>query len=151
VEANPHNLPILLENRNRNHCKFEILHGAAGGVEKSMRIYFGENALTASAVATAQDWVEVPTVKLADIVQTRGFERCALMCDIEGSEIEMIRAEIDTLRSRVEVFIVEFHPGISGLGTVEETRLLLKRQGFAEAWHENDVFAYQNSALINPA
>ena len=69
------------------------------------------------------------------------------MCDIEGSELEMIRAEIDTLRSRVEVFIVEFHPGISGLEPVEEVRLFLKDHGFAEEWHRHNVFVYQNSTL----
>jgi hypothetical protein len=94
--------------------------------------------------------VEVPALTLADILQSRGFGRCALMCDIEGSELEMIRAEIDTLRSRVEVFIVEFHPGISGWGPVEEARLLLKEQGFTEAWHRQDVFVFQNTALTNP-
>src|SRR6185295_467935 len=43
VEANPHVLPALLENRNRNHCSFEIVHGAAGGVGKSVRICIGES------------------------------------------------------------------------------------------------------------
>ena len=151
VEANPHTLPTLLENRNRNRCKFEILHGAVGAVGKTVRIYFGENALSSSAAASSGESVEVPALKLADILHSRGFSRCALMCDIEGSELEMIRAEMDTLRSRVEVFIVEFHPRISGLERVEEARQLLKGEGFVEVWHRQDVFAYQNSALPNPA
>lgn len=151
VEANPQILPTLFENRNRNHCNFEIVHGAAGGVGESVRIYIGENALSSSASAAERESVEVPALRLADILQSRGFSRCALMCDIEGSEIQMIRAEMDTLRSRVEVFIVEFHPGISGLETVEEARLLLKDQGFAEVWHQHDVFVYRNSALTIPA
>jgi FkbM family methyltransferase len=151
VEANPQILPTLLENRNRNHCNFEILHGAAGGVGKSVRIWIGESALASSAIATAGESIEVPALTLADILQSRAFGRCALICDIEGSEIDMIRAEIDTLRSQVEVFIVEFHPGISGLGPVEKARLLLKDKGFAEVWYRQDVFVYQNTALANPA
>jgi FkbM family methyltransferase len=151
VEANPQILPTLFENRKRNRCNFEILHGAAGGVGKSVRIYIGEKVLTSSAVAAERESVEVPALTLADILQSRGFGRCALMCDIESSELEMIRAEMDTLRSRVEVFIVEFHPGINGSEPVEEARLLLKTHGFTEAWHQQDVFVYQNAALANPA
>jgi len=150
VEANPHVLPALLENRNRNHCSFEIVHGAAGGVGKSVRICIGESALASIATATSGDSVEVPTLTLADVLQSRGLDRCALMCDIEGSEIEMIRAEIETLRTRVEVFIVEFHPRINGSEIVDAARLLLKEQGFVEAWEQHDVFVYQNSALMNP-
>jgi FkbM family methyltransferase len=149
LEANQQVLPTLLENRNRNRCSFEILHGAAGGLGKRVRIYLGENALTSSAIATAAASVEVPAFTLADILESRGFGRCALLCDIEGSELEIIRAEMDTLRSRVEVFIVEFHPGINGLEPVEEARLLLKNHGFAEAWHQRNVFVYQNIALAN--
>jgi FkbM family methyltransferase len=151
VEANPRVLPTLLENRNRNNCAFEILHGAAGGAGKSVRFYIGENALSSSAIATTSESVDVPCLMLADILQSRGFGRCALVCDIEGSEIEMIRAEMDTLRSHVEVLIVEFHPGISGLDPVEEARLLLERHAFTEVWHQDNVFAYQNSALTIPA
>jgi FkbM family methyltransferase len=151
VEANPQILPTLLENRNRNRCKFEILHGAVGGAEKTVRIYISEAVLASSALATGPDSVEVAAVTLEDILQSRGFERCALMCDIEGSEIEMIRAEIRTLRSHVEVFVVEFHPSINGGDPVEATRLLLRNHGFAEEWHQNDVFVYLNSGLTNPA
>jgi FkbM family methyltransferase len=151
VEANPRVLPTLLENRDRNHCAFEILHGAAGGAGKTVRFYIGENALSSSAIATTAESVEVPTLMLADILQARGFARCAVVCDIEGAEIEMIRAEMDTLRSQVEVLIVEFHPGINGSDPVEEARSLLKKHGFAEVWHQDNVFAYQNSALTIPA
>ena len=151
LEANPQILPTLLENRNRNRCSFEILHGAAGGVGKSVRIYIGDSALTSSANATAAESVEVPAFTLADILQARGFGRCALLCDIEGSEIEIVRTEMDTLRSRVEVFIVEFHPSINGSETVEEARLRLRDHGFKEVWHQQDVFAYLNSGLISPA
>jgi FkbM family methyltransferase len=151
VEANPQILPTLIENRDRNHCKFEILHGAAGGVGKTVRIYIGESVLASSAITTSPESVEVAAFTLAEILQSRGFGRCALMCDIEGSELEIIRAEMDTLRSRVEVFVVEFHPDINGLKPVEEARLLLKDHGFAEAWHQKDVFVYLNSGLANLA
>jgi len=151
VEANPQILPRLLENRNRNHCRFEILHGAAGVVGDSIQLYLGENALSASAITIAPESVEVPAVRLTDILESRGFKRCAVVCDIEGAELELLRAEMDTFSSRVEVFIVEFHPGISGPESVEGARVLLKDHGFVETWHERDVYVYLNTGLVESA
>ena len=74
VEANPQNLPTLHENRDRNHCHFEILHGAAGGVGKSVRIYLGENALTASTTATTEGVGPSTRLNVVAILQSRGFE-----------------------------------------------------------------------------
>ena len=148
VEANPLNLPMLVGNRNRNGCKFEILHGAAGVTEKRVRLYFGDGALMASSIATADDSVEVDSVSLGEVIRDRGFESCALICDIEGSEINLIQSEIDTFRSRVEVFIVEFHPRINGPETVEHARRFLKANGFEELWQRGDVYVFRNTSQI---
>jgi FkbM family methyltransferase len=146
VEANPDMLPILTGNRDRNGCKFEILHGAAGGEGKTVRIYFGDGALTASSIAVADHSAEISTVTLEEIVENRGFGRCALISDIEGAEINLIRSEMHTLRSRVEVFIVEFHPSINGPAPVEEAQQLLKDNGFEELWRDRNVFVFRNAA-----
>jgi FkbM family methyltransferase len=146
VEANPEVLPMLVENRDRNGCKFEILHGAAGGEGKTVRIYFGKGALTGSSITAADNWAEISAVTLAEVVLARGFGCCALICDIEGAEINLIRSEIDTFRSRVEMFIVEFHPRINGAEPVQDARRILKENGFEELWHEGDVFVFQNAA-----
>jgi FkbM family methyltransferase len=150
VEANPDMLPFLRENRDRNWCKFEISHGAAGADGKSIRLYLGNESLSSSAIAVAAKSVEVPGVRLTDLVESRNFERCALICDIEGAELNLIRSEMNTLCSRVEVIIMEFHPGINGVGAAEEAHRLLKDHGFAERWQERDVFVYENTALTGP-
>ncbi len=147
VEANPETLPILRENRDRNRCNFEILHGAAGAVEAKVRIYLGQGALYASSYAPTDSWADVSAVSLDLILQARGFDRCAVVCDIEGSEISFIRSEIGTLKSRVEIFIVEFHPKINGIGATYDSRRLLKNSGFEELWSERDVFVFRNTRL----
>jgi FkbM family methyltransferase len=114
VEANPQILSLLTENRDRNGCEFEIVHGAVGEQGRSISIHLHENALLSSAITTAEKKVEVPGVTLEDILRARSFDRCALICDIEGAEVNLIRDELPTLRSRVETFIVEFHPWING-------------------------------------
>lgn len=146
VEANPRNLPMLIGNRNRNGCKFEILHGAAGVAEKTIRLYLGNSALTASSITTTDNSVEVRSITLEAVIRDWGFNSCALVCDIEGSEINLIRSEIETFRSRVEVFIVEFHPLISGPEIVEEARRFLEANGFEQLWQWGDVSVFRNTA-----
>jgi FkbM family methyltransferase len=146
VEANPQNLPLLTENRERNRCKFEVLHGAAGAEGKTARIYFGNGALTASSIATTENSVEVAGITLEDLMRERSFDSCALVCDIEGAEIQLVRSEIATFRSRVEVFIVELHPYINGSEEVEDTQRFLKANGFEELWQKGDVYVYRNTA-----
>ena len=146
VEANPQNLPMLLENRNRNRCKFEVLHGAAGVEGKTVRIYFGNGALTASSIATTENSVEVSGITLEEVMRDRSFDSCALVCDIEGSEIHLVRSEIATFRARVEVFIVELHPRINGREEVEDIQKFLQANGFEEVWQEGDVYVYSNTA-----
>jgi hypothetical protein len=68
--------------------------------------------------------------------------------DIERSEINLILSEIDTFRSRVEVFIVEFHPLISSPQAVEDARRFLAANGFAELWQWGDVYVFQNTARM---
>jgi FkbM family methyltransferase len=146
VEANPQNLPMLIGNRERNRCKFEVLHGAAGAEGKTVRIYFGNGALTASSIATTENSVEVAGVTLEDVMRERSFDSCALVCDIEGAEIHLVRSEIATFRSRVEVFIVEFHPYINGPDEVEDIQKFLKANGFENVWQNGDVFVFRNTA-----
>jgi len=151
VEANPQNLPMLIGNRERNRCKFEVLHGAAGAEGKPVRIYFGNGALTASSIATTENSVEVAAVTLEDVMRERSFDSCALVCDIEGAEIRLVRSEIATFRSRVEVFIVELHPYINGPDEVDDIQNFLKANGFENVWQKGDVYVFRNTAYAQKA
>jgi hypothetical protein len=92
--------------------------------------------------------VEVPAVTLEEVVEKRGFDRCALICDIEGSEIHLIHAEIEVFRSRVYMFIVEFHPKINGREAVEEARRFLGANGFEQVWERDQVYVFRNAAQV---
>jgi len=147
VEANPSVLPILKENRDRNGCRFEIVHGAAGAAGETVRFYIGSDALCSSALTASGECVEVPCISLQEILDPRGFERCALVSDIEGAEIALIRAEMPLLRARAEMLIVEFHPAINGVDEVADVQRLLVENGFVLSWRQADVFVFENSAL----
>jgi FkbM family methyltransferase len=148
VEANPALLPILTENRDRNRCEFDIVHGAAGAKGSTIRFYIGSDALNSSSLARTERSVEVPVISLAEILKLRAFERCAVVCDIEGAELQLLRSEIATFQERVEVFIVEFHPTINGRDAVDAACVLLSEHGFDKVWQQGDTIVFRNSALI---
>lgn len=147
VEADPALLPILKENRDRNRCRFEILHGAAGMDGREIVFYIGADALCSSALKASGESIKVPSVALSRILDDRSFSRCSLICDIEGAEIGLIREELATLKSRVKVFMVEFHPTISGADEVTAAEGLLTGNGFRLSWREAAVSVFENRAL----
>jgi FkbM family methyltransferase len=147
VEANPALLPILEENRDRNRCQFEIIEGAAGMEGSEIVFYIGDDALCSSALSRSGKSVKVPAVTLGHILDDRSFPRCSLICDIEGAEIGLIHNELNTLRTRVKVFIVEFHAVTSGADKVAAAERLLTGNGFRLAWRETSVSVFENSTL----
>jgi len=148
VEANSALLPILAENRDRNRCKFEIVHGAAGASGASVRFYIGSDALNSSALTATKESIEVPAVVLEEILRMRAFDRCAVICDIEGAELTMMRAELATFQAHVEIFIVEFHPKINGHDSSDAACRLLAEHGFDKVWQQSDTFVFRNTALV---
>jgi FkbM family methyltransferase len=149
VEANPDTLSVLTANRDRNRCRFEIVYGAIGGTGETTPVYFGTGALTASTTGSGRS-IDVPTVTLSGILRVRRFEACAVICDIEGAEIDLIASEIATFQRHVEVFIVEFHHWISGPARITEATRLLIEAGFEEIWQEGNVSVFRNAALSVP-
>ena len=147
VEANPALLPILIENRDRNRCKFEIVHGAAGAQGSTVRLYIGSDALNSSLLTPTGSSVEVPAVTLGEILEAHAFDCCGLICDIEGAELSLIRAELATFQSKVEIFIVEFHPAIYGWEALDAACRLLMEHGFDTVWRQDNTVAFKNTAL----
>jgi FkbM family methyltransferase len=147
VEADPGLIPMLKENRDRNRSAFEIIHAAAGARDATVRIHLGGGALNASLIRVSDNYQDVPGIKLAAILQERGFDRCVVVSDIEGAESLLIRDEIATFQAKVETLIVEFHPAISGPDDVLASHRLLAEHGFQELWADHDTVVFKNSAL----
>lgn len=117
VEANPDLIPLLRQNRDRNRCSFTIIHGAIA--YGSADVVFYRNAHF-HAGNTFNAWNEspdaslhVPIISLREIVDRFGFDRCILICDIEGGEFHLLEHEADTLSRRVVTFMVEVHEQVA--------------------------------------
>ncbi len=143
VEANPAILSILEANLQRNDCHFQIVHAALAYGRSSLEFPVHESSLKSSAYQPqAGPTVNVPAKTLAEIRQSAGFNRFTLICDIEGSEIDLIRHELDLIADSVPTLLIELHPQLCGNEKVQELIDALSARQFllAEQEHYACVF-----------
>lgn len=151
VEANPDLLPTLEGNRERNGCRFEIVHGAvAYGGGKEVTFAVADDLLCSRVGSEGARTLTVPAVTLGEVIAGRCFERCTLVCDIEGAEVELIRREREVLRRSVETVIIETHDRVLGDAAPEGgTPRALEEIGFEAVYESGDVYVFRNRLLTN--
>ena len=147
VEANPDLVPLLLKNRDFNHCSFTVLPRlVAYGRERATFYADKGNFVIGSAVPGRIDdagtMVEVETITLQAILEQYRFNTCTLVCDIEGGESDLVRYESEILRSRVATLILEVHEWILGHGRVRELLAEIASLGFRTVAAEGDTYTF---------
>jgi FkbM family methyltransferase len=141
VEANPEIVPLLEQNRVLNGCRFRVVNKAL--VHGKEAVEFGINSrFTASRIDGPGTSISVGATTLAAIADESGFDQISLICDIEGAETALVEHEIDALRKRVRMFLVEIHPGI--IGEEAESRIIgtLESAGFVLREHHGINWAF---------
>jgi FkbM family methyltransferase len=148
VEPNPALLPVLESNRRRNGCQFQIVQGALA-YDCATVAFHASESIVDSAVARhgASDTVAVRALSLRDIMTEAGFDRCVLLCDVEGMEQALVRRESRLLRERIAALVIEVHPEILGHSGISELRAGLEDAGFELLWDAGNVWAMTNPAL----
>jgi len=144
VEANPDLLPLLEENRDRNDCQFTILHRAVAHGCEQVTFNQCDNYLGSSVQAAAARTITVPATTLLDVMNGFGFERCSLVCDIEGGEGDLVRYEAETLARKVKTLIIEVHTWALGAAAVENMLAELRRIGFVSVYQKDATYVFQN-------
>jgi FkbM family methyltransferase len=155
VEANPALVPLLEENRDRNKCGFTVLPRAyAYGRDyvlfhSNVTNFLGSSTLTysdAEAIAgEVVNDVEVKTISLQAIMDQYGFDRCTLICDIEGGEAELVEHESALIRDKVATIIIEVHAGFIGEDTTRDMLVRLESLGFRSIFHKWDTYVFQKA------
>jgi len=147
VEANPNVVPILERNRQANGCRFQILHAAVAYGAESIAFGVADDFLASSLTAPADgNRVTVPATSLAKIVADAGYDRCSVVCDIEGAEVALLKNESDLFKRVVETLLIEVHPSIVGRGTVSWLETQLDALGFTTVWTCGDVWFLESMA-----
>jgi FkbM family methyltransferase len=149
VEANPMLIPTLERHRGDNGADFRVVHAALayGGGDVEFQVSDSSVAGALGNAPNVTHTVKVPTTTLEAMLRDHAVERCSLVCDIEGAEVEMIRREADVLRGRVHTIIMEVHPDLTGIAAVEELFATLSAAGFERRWQRGDVVVLANRAL----
>jgi len=152
VEANPGLVPLLLLNRDRNGCRFTVLprlvaYGRDHAPFYASRGNFVIGSGTGMEGRPDVDVVGVDTVSLRSIVEENSFERCTLICDIEGGESDLFRYESDIVRDRVATLILEVHEWAMSKERVEEVLKGIEALGFRTVFSEADTYAFQKEVF----
>ncbi|MFN7948948.1 MAG: FkbM family methyltransferase [Blastocatellia bacterium] len=147
VEANPSLMPVLEENRRRNRCQFTVLERAVayGTPEVTFNInrncFLASNAM-ADMPAEAYEQISVPAITLREIIEAHQFDRCTLICDIEGGEADLLRYEGDLIRERVSTIIMEVHAWTLGQQGYDDVIKGIRRLGFCEVFSMWSTFVF---------
>jgi FkbM family methyltransferase len=124
VEADPRLADVLEGNLNQNGCSQGVTIERAAisySGEASVRFALGPSSVSGRLDDGSQpdeQTVTVPAVTLSGLAQSHGFDRFALVCDIEGVEWDIFAGDKDVL-GRADVVIMELHAR-TGLKTIAD-------------------------------
>ncbi len=137
VEANPNLLPVLEKNRADNQCEFRVLNNAIAYGSEEVHFSFSDRCNEGLISQTASD-ITVPTLSLQKILETEGFSKINLICDIEGHEIDLVENEGQFIGDHVDWIIIEVH----GQLRADKTQTMLEDHGFQliEEFENNQIY-----------
>ncbi len=151
VEANSELIPLLEQNRLRNGCQFIVLHRALGYRGDSISFQINADFWASNTSIDTGKTVSVATISLAEIVATYRFERCTVICDTEGAEVDLVNHEPDILREKVSTFILEVHPWCVDSTTISSMLKKLDEIGFVLRHRNDQNLVYANSGMASKA
>jgi FkbM family methyltransferase len=140
VEANPNVVPVIEENKRRNHCGFHIEHCMVSN--RPMNEFFiGKTILMSSNRRQSAQKIRVAGKTVADLEQQYGLKFDALVMDIEGGELDFLRENREWLKN-LRVVFMEVHPHRDILTTeeVDECRSILATAGLEQIVDETNFW-----------
>lgn len=152
IEANTSLIPVLEKNRNMNKCAFQV-RNLAYSFDSDEERFQARCMYTVGSVSKLQASTEeaneivVPAVPLRKLLYETGFSQVTLVCDIEGSEFELIENEIDVISTHVHTFLVEFHSHFAVNRDLEWYHNHLQENGLRFIEQYGKVCLFQNERL----
>jgi FkbM family methyltransferase len=149
VEANPALIPLLKRHRELNRAGFEIETCA---VSTEPEVTFSVHRLMTHSSIFAQGDTRQITVQgrsLPDLHESHGPFN-VLLIDIEGSELEILRASSKLLRE-YRLVIIELHKEQLGAEGLEECRRILRSVGLERSAAIQSVEAWTRPEQTEPA
>lgn len=140
VEGNSLLIPTLERNREANKCGFLIVNCAASNEKEVTFFLHPVYVVGGNAQRESEHSIQVPGCSWRDLDRQHG-PFTALIMDVEGSELDVLRSSHDLI-GRYRLVVIELHEWAIGKENVELCRELLragglrfaKRAGITEAW-----------------
>jgi FkbM family methyltransferase len=114
VEANPRLIPIIENNlkiNQVNNCR--VMNVAIGDAAAVFFTPGSDNTVGTITRTKYDNSVAVNCLSLSGIISQLGLNKFNLVCDIEGSEVDFLFRDSDSL-SACELMIIELHDGLVG-------------------------------------
>ncbi len=111
IEANPNLISTIARNvkrHNINNTKVKILNKAIGYTERFIYMNITNNNTASHITENRNSGVKVRCIRLSDVILDCCPDAYSLICDIEGSEIEIFENELHALVKCRQIFI-ELH------------------------------------------
>lgn len=140
VEANPQMVERLRRNVRRNGSRFSIIDRAIAYDDAPFHV--SDNVL-ASGMKTNGSPIAVAKTSVREIAERFGFAEFTLICDVEGTEVEMVEQEGELLSQRCRLFILETHEIEIGEAPIRRMRERLEALGFSHARRIGHTSVYQ--------
>jgi FkbM family methyltransferase len=152
VEANP----LLVDNINSNMQKFakpgikyQTLNYAVQYNIPEVLIHISDDnteSRVGKNAGQSDDAITVKTITLKEIIERENLENFSLVCDIEGSEIELILLDAGSLRKCKKIFIELHDTAYDGKAYTpdEMLHILLNDHGFKMVERQGAICCLQN-------
>lgn len=111
VEANENLIPTLHENRRLNDCTFQVEHAAyapeGGTVDFHLQNQYPSGSVRDERESRSS--IRVDAVTVEGLAKDHDLTNFTLLADIEGTETDLFRSELQYLEQNCCRVIVEFH------------------------------------------
>ncbi len=139
VEPNPDLHPVLESVSEKNDCGFELVPAAYSSDSNDVRLSLGRTPVS-SQTSVRGGGITTEGVSLQCL--TDGLDEFCLICDVEGSERDLLANEIEVIRRNCRAIVVEFQPEQLDDET-GKTRASLERSFDTVEGREKDVYVFK--------
>jgi FkbM family methyltransferase len=147
VEANPHLIPTLEKNREINGCQFKIVTAAVGYDAEQVTFYLDDKFTSGGLEHKTGTPITVPTCTVQSLTQDTDWDHFNVICDIEGTEVDLVQHEITYMQEHIGWFLVERHAKIVGATQIDAMDARLRDSGFELIERIRHVACYRNTRL----
>jgi hypothetical protein len=145
VEANPSLIPLLEQQKQLNGAAYTVVNGAIDySGPPVISLALDDDFISGRVGAAGMRSFEAPALTLRTLVERRRWRAITLVCDIEGSETELVEHESDVLALFFDMLFIEVHPRFRSVERLEAMFARLEQFGFVRIGAVRKVHAFRS-------